>query len=324
MGYIRGGAPLSAGAAAVAAFVEKPSAEVAAEYLRSGDYTWNSGMFVFTAATYLAELERLQPEIVEACRAAVGSAGRDLGFLRLDPEAFARAPAISIDYAVMEKTAKAAVVACDIGWSDVGSWEALWEIAGKDAAGNVAIGDVALHATANSYVRAGHRLVATLGVNDVVVVETPDAVLVAAREHAQDVRALVDALKREKREEVVQHRRVYRPWGHYEGVDAGSRFQVKRITVKPGARLSLQKHHHRAEHWIVVSGTAEVVRGEETILLHENESTYIPVGMQHRLGNPGRIELELIEVQSGGYLGEDDIVRLEDVYGRQNERPKAQ
>jgi mannose-1-phosphate guanylyltransferase/mannose-6-phosphate isomerase len=317
LGYIRRGEALDvADGYHVAAFVEKPDADRAAQFLAAGDYLWNSGMFVFPARLLLAELERWQPALVAACRAAADRAVPDLEFLRLEEAAFASAPSISIDYAVMERTARAAVVACDIGWSDVGSWRALWSVADKDDAGNVTQGDVVLRNVSNSYIRADHRLVSVIGLDGVAVVETPDAILVAAASAAAEVRGVVDMLKAAGRREVAEHIRVYRPWGYYESVDAGSRFQVKRIGVKPGGRLSLQMHHHRAEHWIVVKGTAEVVRGNETLLLHENESIYIPLGCAHRLSNPGRIELELIEVQSGAYLGEDDIVRLDDVYGR--------
>ena len=316
-GYIRQGEPLGmAGGYAVDRFVEKPDEATARRFLAAGDYTWNSGMFVFTAGRFLAELERLQPALLAACRRAVDRAASDLAFLRLEAESFAKAPAISIDYAVMEKTDKAAVVVCDIGWSDVGSWQSLWQVAARDGDGNAVYGDATLHDVANSYVRADHRLVTVIGVQDIVVVETADAVLVASKAASQEIRALVDKLKADGRPEVEQHRRVYRPWGYYESIDAGPRFQVKRLAVSPGARLSLQKHHHRAEHWVVVKGTAEVTRGDDVVLLHENESIYIPLGTLHRLANPGRIELELIEVQSGSYLGEDDIVRVEDVYGR--------
>ncbi|MEQ9639468.1 MAG: mannose-1-phosphate guanylyltransferase/mannose-6-phosphate isomerase [Alphaproteobacteria bacterium] len=316
-GYIRQGASLDVdGAYAVQAFVEKPDQARAEAFLADGGYSWNSGMFVFRAGGYLSELARLQPDMLAACEAAVAQAERDLVFLRLDEAGFAAAPSVSIDYAVMEKTDRAAVVACDIGWSDVGSWQALWQVADKDDAGNATHGDTVLHEVANSYVRADSRLVTVLGLSDVVVVESADAVLVASAAASQSVRDVVEKLKSKDRKEVGEHTRVYRPWGYYEGIDAGERFQVKRIAVKPGGRLSLQKHHHRAEHWIVVKGTAEVVRGDDTLMLEENQSVYIPLGTAHRLSNPGRIELELIEVQSGSYLGEDDIVRLDDVYGR--------
>lgn len=322
-GYIKRGAArgTAKGCYAVEAFLEKPDTAKAQAFLDDGGYFWNSGMFVFKAAKYLEELERLQPEIVAACRAALDGGAEDLSFTRLDADAFGKSPSISIDYAVMEHTSDAAVVAADIGWSDVGSWSALWQIGEQDAAGNVTVGDVVTHDVENSYLRSGKRLVAALGLKDIVVVETDDAVLVADRGKVQDVRAIVDDLKTNGRSEINVHNRVYRPWGYYESIDFGDRFQVKHIAVKPGAQLSLQMHHHRAEHWIVVQGTATVTRGEETVLLHENESTYIPIGVKHRLANPGMIELKLIEVQSGAYLGEDDIVRFEDQYGREGEKP---
>ncbi len=297
-------------------FVEKPDRPTAEEYVSSGAYFWNSGMFLFRASVYLEELERFAPEMAAAARRAHAGRSADLGFVRLDAEAFAASPADSIDYAVMEKTERAAVVPLDCGWSDVGSWSALLEVAEADQDGNVLSGNVLGRELANCYVNAGHRMVAALGVRDLVVVETADAVLVAGRHRAQDVKLLVDALKREDRSETVHHRKVLRPWGSYETVDLAERFQVKRIVVKPGARLSSQLHHHRAEHWIVVRGTARVLNGDQEIILSENQSTYIPLGTMHRLENPGRIPLELIEVQSGSYLGEDDIVRFDDVYGR--------
>ncbi len=287
--------------------------------LKSGEFNWNSGMFMFRADRLLAEMERLSPEIVQACRAAVDGAQRDLSFTRLDAPAFATNPNTSIDYAVMEKTDAAAVVSADMGWRDIGSWSALWELGLRqtgDASNNVTMGDVILGDVENSYVRSEKRLVTALGVSDLVIVETADAVLVASRDKAQDVKAIVDRLKAEGRDEAEQNPRVYRPWGYYEGMDNGERFQVKRITVKPGQKLSLQMHHHRAEHWIVVEGTALVTRGDETVLLEENQSTYIPIGAWHRLENPGKIDLKLIEVQSGAYLDDDDIVRSEDDYGR--------
>jgi len=317
-GYIRRGAPLAGHADCfeVAAFVEKPTPEKAEAFLRDGGYDWNSGMFVFRADSFLAELQAHQPEILENTRAALAQAEADLTFTRLAEGPFAANPSISLDYAVMERTDTAAVVAADFGWSDVGSWAALWEVTDKDAAGNVTRGDVHLADTTNSYVRAEKRLVATLGIDGVIVVETPDVVLVADRDRVQSVKDLVDGLTAEGREEVSQHARVYRPWGYYESIDAGDRFQVKHLCVKPGKRLSLQSHHHRAEHWIVVQGTARVTRDDDVILLEENQSTYIPVGTRHRLENPGKIELKIIEVQSGSYLGEDDIVRFDDDFGR--------
>lgn len=324
-GYIRAGNPLTSRVAspeprvqayAVAEFVEKPDLPTAERYLASGNFYWNSGMFLFRASTYLAELERLAPQMLAACRQAVAAAARDYDFTRLDAQAFAACPGNSIDYAVMEKTQAAAVIPLSAGWSDVGSWSALWEVGARDAAGNVIKGDVLTQDVHNCYLHATTRLVAAVGVTDHVIVETGDAVLVAAKERVQDVKAIVESLKRQHRDEALLHRRVNRPWGAYECIDAAERFQVKRITVNPGATLSLQMHHHRAEHWIVVKGTARVVRGDEVLTLSENQSTYIPLGVTHRLENPGKIPLELIEVQSGSYLGEDDIVRFEDDYGR--------
>jgi mannose-1-phosphate guanylyltransferase/mannose-1-phosphate guanylyltransferase/mannose-6-phosphate isomerase len=317
-GYIEAGAPLAgqAGVSAIARFVEKPDAATAARFLAEGRHLWNSGMFVATAATLLAELERLVPELLAAVRGAVEGATRDLDFIRLDPAAFAAAPDISIDYAVMEKTAHAAVVPADLGWSDVGSWAALWEASPKDAAGNATHGPVALHGAKNCYVRSEGILAGVVGLEDAVLVVTDDAVLAMHRDRAQDVKKLLEQLKAQGRPEATEHRRMYRPWGHYEGLIKGDRFQVKKISVKPGEKLSLQKHFHRAEHWVVVAGTAIVERDAERIMLRENESIYLPLGCVHRMENPGMIPLTLIEVQSGSYLGEDDIVRFEDTYGR--------
>jgi len=315
-GYIERGAPLQDGACKVASFREKPDRASAEGFVASGRFLWNSGMFAFSAAKYLDELARLRPEMLAAVGKAYSKSVRDLDFLRLDREAFAACPADSIDYAVMEKTADAVVVQSDPGWSDVGTWSALWGISPKDAAGNVAVGDVYLRDSGGCYVRSEKRHVAAIGLKDVVVVETEDALLVAARERSQDVKEAVANLEAKARTEHVSHTRVHRPWGYYESVDAGERFQVKRIVVQPGAALSLQMHHHRAEHWVVVSGTAKVTRGEDQLLVSENESVFIPIGMKHRLENPGKMPLYLIEVQSGGYLGEDDIVRFEDRYKR--------
>jgi len=273
-------------------------------------------MFLFSAQRYLDELQRQQPAMLAACRAALDAGKRDSDFLRLDAAAFKACPANSIDYAVMEKTADAAVLPVDIGWSDVGSWSALWRVAARDAHGNAHRGDVLVLDCRDTYAWSDKRLIALVGLDDVVVVDTDDAVLVARKERVQEVKAVAQQLKQSARSEAIWHRKVYRPWGAYDSVDADARFQVKRITVKPGATLSLQMHHHRAEHWIVVSGTARVTRGEETFLLGENQSTFIPLGTVHRLENPGKVALELIEVQSGSYLGEDDIVRFEDKYGR--------
>ena len=313
-GYIKASA--GEGVRAVERFVEKPDAATAAAYVASGDYAWNSGMFLFRASAYLAELERHQPAMLAACREALARARRDVDFVRLDATAFAASPSDSIDYAVMEKTAHAAVLAIDAGWNDVGSWAALWQVAEQDGQGNAHHGDVVAEDCRDTLAWGDGRLLALLGLRDVVVVDTADAVLVAHKDRVQDVKGIVAELKRRARPETSLHRKVYRPWGHYDSVDVGERFQVKRITVKPGAALSLQMHHHRAEHWIVVSGTAKVTRGDEVILLGENQSTYIPLGVRHRLENPGVVPLELVEVQSGSYLGEDDIVRFEDVYGR--------
>ncbi|MDJ0389367.1 mannose-1-phosphate guanylyltransferase/mannose-6-phosphate isomerase [Roseomonas sp. E05] len=317
-GYIEAGTPLEGveGVSSIASFVEKPDLATAQDYLEGGRHLWNSGMFVATAATLLAELERLAPALLASVRAAVEGATRDLDFVRLDPASFERVPDISIDYAVMEKTSHAAVVPADLGWSDVGSWAALWEVAAKDAAGNATHGPVELYRTNNCYVRSEGILTGVVGLDDAVVVVTDDAVLAMHRNCAQDVKKLLEQLKAKGRKEATEHRRMYRPWGHYEGLIQGDRFQVKKISVKPGEKLSLQKHFHRAEHWVVVAGTAVVERDAERIMLRENESIYLPLGSVHRLENPGIIPLTLIEVQSGSYLGEDDIVRFEDTYGR--------
>ncbi len=317
-GYIEAGAVLPGlpGVHAVARFIEKPDAATAAGFLGTGRHLWNSGMFVFTAATLLAELAVHAPEVLAAARAAVAARQADLDFIRLGAAEFAAGPSISLDYAVAERTVHAAVVPAELGWSDVGSWTALWELGAKDAAGNVALGDVVLEGAEDCYVRSDGMLAAVVGLKDVVVVVTADAVLAAHRSRAQEVKALVDRLREAGRKEAVAHNRTYRPWGFYESLITGERFQVKRIVVVPGGRLSLQKHYHRAEHWVVVSGSALVTRDAETLLVQENESIYLPLGCTHRLENPGKIPLALIEVQSGAYLGEDDIVRIEDSYGR--------
>lgn len=315
-GYIQRGAGLGDDGFKVKRFVEKPDRVTAEEYLASNDYYWNSGMFLFSAKRYLEELECFQPDIVNACRSALAGSREDLDFTRLDVEAFRACPADSVDYAVMECTEHASVVPIDVGWSDIGSWSALWDVRERDAHGNASCGDVMLYDCHNSLVHAEHRLVATVGIKDLVVVETKDAVLVACKERTQEVKQIVENLKSQGRCEQDNHREVYRPWGVYDSVDNGARYQVKRITVKPGAKLSVQMHHHRAEHWVVVSGTAKVTIGEKIQLVSENESTYIPIGQVHALENPGKIPLELIEVQSGAYLGEDDIVRFNDLYGR--------
>jgi mannose-1-phosphate guanylyltransferase/mannose-6-phosphate isomerase len=319
-GYIKKGKSLRAkdSAYAVERFVEKPDLATATKYVSSGSYLWNSGMFMFRASAFLKELRRFAPAMLAACTKAYEASARDLDFLRLGKEAFAACPADSIDYAVMEKTVSAAVISLDAGWSDVGSWASLWEVHPRDRSGNAIAGDVIATDMKNSLIHAGSRLVAAIGLKDVVIVETADAVLVAHKEHSQKVKQVVDDLKREKRGEALLHRRVNRPWGAYECIDSEDRFQVKRITVNPGASLSLQKHMHRAEHWVVVKGTARITRGKKMITLSENESTYIPLGVRHRLENPGKIALELIEVQSGSYLGEDDIERFDDKYGRKD------
>jgi len=315
-GYIRRGAAVDAGAWAVERFVEKPALEVAEGYVASGDYDWNSGMFLFRASRYLEELEAHRPDILAACRAAFSQPQSDLDFVRVDEAAFRACPDESIDYAVMEKTDSAVVVTMDAGWSDVGAFAALWEVLPHDEAGNVHRGDVISHDSHGNLVFAENALVATVGLQDHVVVQTKDAVMVAPRERAGEVRQIVARLKAGGRHEHQVHREVYRPWGQYDSIDNGQRYQVKRITVKPGQKLSLQMHHHRAEHWIVVKGTARVTLDGQQRLLTENESIYLPVGSVHALENPGCIPLELIEVQVGSYLGEDDIVRLEDRYGR--------
>lgn len=319
-GYIQMGAALpgTPGAHEVAAFVEKPARSVAESYVASGDYLWNGGIFLLPARELVEEFERRAPDLLAHARESLQKASRDIDFLRLDPKAFERCPSISIDYAIMEKTERAVVVPTDFGWTDVGSWSALWDIGAKDENGNVSVGDVLAESVTNSYLRSENGpLVAALGVEDLIVVATADVVLVTAKNRDQDVKMLVERLKAQGREAATQAPQVHRPWGFYQSVHNGDRFQVKRITVKPGAKLSLQKHFHRAEHWVVVNGTALVTRDDEKILLRENESVFLPLGCVHRLENPGRLPLNLIEVQSGPYLGEDDIVRLEDIYARE-------
>ncbi|WP_144106978.1 mannose-1-phosphate guanylyltransferase/mannose-6-phosphate isomerase [Paraburkholderia sp. BCC1886] len=318
-GYIRAGAQLgdAANTFAVDSFVEKPDVVTAQSFLDGGEHYWNSGMFMLKASTYMDELRSYQPEIALQAELSLEGAEQDNDFLRLNAQAFAASPDISVDHAVMEKTRRAAVVTVsDLGWNDIGSWTALADIAELDPQNNALIGDVLTDSVTGSYIRAEHRLVAAIGLDNVVIVETADAVLVAHRDKAQDVKKIVARLNELGRHESITHRRVVRPWGSYEGIDSGDRFQVKRIIVSPGAQLSLQMHHHRAEHWIVVKGTALVTNGDKEIMLTENQSTYIPLGVTHRLLNPGKIPLELIEVQSGAYLGEDDIVRFQDTYGR--------
>ncbi len=323
-GYIRAGAMASGAdsARALLEFVEKPDHATAERYVASGEYFWNSGIFMMKASVWLRAIERFNPAMAAACGNAYAGRSADADFIRIDADAFERSPSDSIDYAVMEKLAAAPelgqgiVVPLAAGWSDVGAWDALWAVSEKDAAGNAARGEVMFEGSRNTLVHASGRLVAAIGCDDMVVVETPDAVMVAHKNHTQDVKKVVARLKAEGRSLTQSHRKVYRPWGWYDSIDAGERFQVKRIVVNPGAKLSLQMHHHRAEHWVVVRGTAEVTSGERTFLLAENESTYIPLGHTHRLANPGKVPLEIIEVQSGSYLGEDDIVRFEDNYGR--------
>jgi len=319
-GYIEAALPFAAAGplepVPIARFVEKPDRATAEQFFASGRFTWNSGMFLFKASAILAELERLTPELVSACRAALEQDSADLDFLRLEQESFASCPSLAIDVAVMERTALGSVLPLEAGWSDVGSWSALWDTGERDASGNVLRGRVISEGSRNCYLRSEHRLVVGLGVDDLVVVETDDAVLVAHRDRAQDVKTIVNQLEAAGASEGKAHRRIYRPWGHYDGVVEGERWQVKKILVKPGASLSLQMHHHRAEHWVVVKGTAVVEKDGHQELVGENQSTYIPLGSKHRLSNPGKIAVEMIEVQSGPYLGEDDIVRFDDVYGR--------
>jgi mannose-1-phosphate guanylyltransferase/mannose-6-phosphate isomerase len=317
-GYIKGAAPLTGapGVFAVERFVEKPDRDTAQSYLDAGGYYWNSGMFLFQAKSFLAEMERLQPRMLACCRDALAHGHHDLDFIRLGEPAFLACPSDSIDYAVMEKAAHAAVVPVDMGWSDVGSWHSLWDIAERGADGNALQGDVVTQNVRNSYIRSEGPLVAALGVENLVVVATKDALLVSHRDACQDVKKIVEQLESGNRDQHIHHAVVHRPWGTYESIDSGPRFQVKRIVVNPGAKLSLQMHHHRAEHWIVVQGTALVTCDERKFALNSNESTYIPLGAKHRLENPGTEPLHLIEVQSGAYLGEDDIVRFEDTYGR--------
>jgi mannose-1-phosphate guanylyltransferase/mannose-6-phosphate isomerase len=304
----------------VTQFVEKPDAPTAERYLADGHYTWNGGIFVVRASTWISALQRFRPDILEATRTAWDARQTDDRFVRPGAAQFAAIPAESIDYAVMERCPGSGIdirmVPLDAGWNDLGAWDAVWQVAEKDAQGNAAVGDALVSASRNTLVHASSRLVSVVGVDNLVVVETADAVLVADLERSQEVKAIVAQLGSQRRSEKQLHRKVHRPWGWYDSIDAGSRFQVKRIMVKPGASLSLQMHHHRAEHWVVVSGTAEIVNGDKTILLSENESTYIPIGQKHRLRNPGKVPLEIVEVQSGAYLGEDDIVRFEDTYGR--------
>ncbi len=315
-GYIGKGTPLTAGAWQIERFAEKPDYHTATEYVNSGQYLWNSGMFMMRASVFLEELEKYAPDILLHCQRSISDGQSDPDFIRPEPSAFTACPDDSIDYAVMEHTDKGCVIPLDAGWSDIGSWQSLWEISKKDQNGNHSTGDTCLIDSHNSLVHAHHRYVAALGMQDCIIVETKDAVLVAAKGHCQQVKDVVSQLKSNARREYADHTHILRPWGEFDTIDIGHRYQVKRITVQPGEQLSLQLHYHRAEHWIVVSGTAQVVCGDKEMILGENQSTYIPVGVKHRLSNPGRIPLEVIEVQSGNYLGEDDIVRFTDIYGR--------
>ncbi|MDA9043200.1 mannose-1-phosphate guanylyltransferase/mannose-6-phosphate isomerase [Pseudomonadales bacterium] len=314
-GYIKRGVRQGDGFV-VDKFEEKPPSALAEDYVSSGDFYWNSGIFLFRASRYLKELKKFRPKIYNSCKLSVDRAEVDLDFLRVNKEALEACPIESIDYAVMENTLDAVVVPLNAGWSDIGSWDSLWEISEKNSSGNVERGDVITYNTTNSYVRSDEKLVTVIGVDNLVVTVTKDVVMIANKDDVQDVKEVVGLLKQAARFEWESHREVYRPWGKYDSIDVGERYQVKRITVRPGAKLSVQMHHHRAEHWVVVSGTASVTNGGKTFLLSENESTYIPVGIVHSLENPGKVDLEIIEVQSGSYLGEDDIVRYEDIYGR--------
>ena len=315
-GYICANQPDPDSARPVLEFVEKPDRHTAEQYVSNGNYYWNSGMFLFRARTFIEELELHQPDVLAACRESLQGAAQDIDFVRLDEAAYAKNPDIAVDYAVMERTQNAAMVALDAEWSDIGSWASVWEAADKDERNNATQGDAMLEECENCLVHSSDRLVVAVGLRNVVVVETPDAVLVMDADHAQQAKQVVKRLSDEKRPEATQHRKIFRPWGAYDSIGMGQRFQVKRISVKQGAKLSLQMHHHRAEHWVVVSGTAKITNGDKEYLLTENQSTYIPVGVVHSLENPGKIPLELIEIQSGEYLGEDDIVRLQDRYGR--------
>lgn len=322
-GYIKQGSLVESDTFEVAEFVEKPNASLAEEYLASKKYLWNSGMFMFKASTYLTALKEHRSDIYDACQDAMNSALPDLDFIRPDKRAFLECASESVDYAVMEKTTKAVVVPLDAQWSDVGSYAALWDVSEQDEQGNVKKGDVLNVSTTNSYLHSENKLIATVGIDNLVVIDTPDAVMVANKDKVQEVKEIVSQLKLANRPETSFHRKVYRPWGNYDSIDIGERFQVKRITVNPGAKLSVQMHHHRAEHWIIVSGTAKVTIDETTTLMSENQSAYIPIGAIHALENPGKVPLEMIEVQSGSYLGEDDIVRFEDRYGRVAEKAEV-
>lgn len=315
-GYIKNGDAVSEHAFSVAAFVEKPNALKAQEYMDSGDYLWNSGMFAFKAGCFLEELEKFNPEMLKSCKKALDSADRDEDFIRVDKAAFMQCPADSIDYAVMEKTAQAVVIPLEADWNDVGSWSALLEVTEKDEQSNAISGDVIALDTEGCYILSERKLLTTIGLRDLIIVETDDAVMIAAKDRVQDVKKIVDELKNQQRTEAIMHTKVYRPWGYYQSIDKGNRHKTKLIVVKPGAKLSLQKHHHRAEHWVIVKGTALVTKNKKQKMVSENESVYIPLGVVHCLENPGVIPLEIIEIQTGSYLNEDDIVRIEDKYGR--------
>ena len=314
-GYLKRGPKVGVGFE-VKEFIEKPSIELAQTFINSGDYYWNSGMFLLKAGVYLNELSKFNPQIYDNCKLAVKEINKDLDFIRLNKNKFLDCPSISIDYAIMEKTNKAVVVPMDVGWSDLGSWSSLWDLSEKDSDGNAIYGDVVVHASRNSYIRSDGILVAAIGIDDLVLIATKDVIMVAHKNSVENIKFITQYLETNGRDESIISREVHRPWGKFDKIDSGERYQVKRITVKPGAKLSLQMHHHRSEHWVVVSGTAKVTKGNKTFLLSENESTYIPIGIVHALENPGKVKLELIEVQSGRYLGEDDIVRFEDLYGR--------
>ncbi len=315
-GYIKTGEPIGENADKISEFREKPDKNTAEEFIKSGKYLWNSGMFCFKAGIYLAELEKYQPDLVQHVKTAVEKSKHDLDFDRLDKEAFEQCPDIAIDYAVMENTKNGVVVGLDANWSDIGSWDSVWEISQKDKDGNVCKGDIITKDSKNNYIYSKDKLVSVLNVENLVIIDTQDALLIANKDSVQDIKAIAGKLKKDGRKEAINHKTVYRPWGHYTSISEGERHQTKRISVKPGAKLSLQKHHHRSEHWIIVRGTAKVTKGDETFLLSETQSVYIPIGVVHALENPGKIDLELIEVQTGSYLGEDDIIRLEDIYGR--------
>ncbi len=315
-GYIEMGESICNNAHEISEFKEKPDKATAEEFIKSGKYLWNSGMFCFKASSYLAELEKYQPELLKYARASVEAAKNDLDFNRLDKGSFEQCPDIAIDYAVMEHTDSGVVVGLDASWSDIGSWDSVWEVSAKDDNSNVCKGDIITNGSKNNYIYSKDRLISVLNVSDLVIIDTQDALLVADKNSVQDIKLIVNKLKQDKRSEILHHKTVYRPWGHYTSISQGERHQAKRICVKPNAKLSLQKHLHRSEHWVVVRGTAKVTKGEETFLLSENESVYLPIGVVHALENPGKIDLEIIEVQTGSYLGEDDIIRLEDLYGR--------